>query len=198
LKRLTTTFLRGLVTLLPIAITIYVLVWLATTSETLLGKLFKLVLPDTLYHPGLGLVAAMLLVLAVGLLMELYIARRLWAQIERLVLRVPAVKTLYGAVKDFGAFLSRSSAGRTRGQVVKVTVAEGMQVIGFVTREDFSDLPPGLAAKDTVAVYLPMSYQIGGYTVLVARALVEPVEMDVESALRLAVTAGMSAHTAFG
>jgi uncharacterized membrane protein len=196
LKRLTTTFLRGLVTLLPIAITLYVLVWLATTSETLLGKLFRLLLPDSLYHPGLGLVAGLLLVLAVGLLMELYIARRLWAQIEKLVLRIPAVKTLYGAVKDFGAFLSQSSAQRTRGQVVKVKVAQGMHVIGFVTREDFRDLPAGLAGEDSFAVYLPMSYQLGGYTVFVARALVEPVEMEVEAALRLAVTAGMSTHSA--
>jgi uncharacterized membrane protein len=194
LKRLTTTFLRGLVTLLPIAITLYVLVWLATTSETLLGKLFRLLLPDSLYHPGLGLVAGLLLVLAVGLLMELYIARRLWAQIEKLVLRIPAVKTLYGAAKDFGAFLSQSSAQRTRGQVVKV--AQGMHVIGSVTREDFRDFPAGLAGEDSFAVYLPMSYQLGGYTVFVARALVEPVEMEVEAALRLAVTAGMSTHSA--
>jgi uncharacterized membrane protein len=194
LKRLTATFLRGLVTLLPIAVTVYVLVWLATATESALGRLFRLVLPDSLYHPGLGVVAGVALVLAVGWIMELYIARRLWAQIERLVLRVPAVKTLYGAIRDFGSFISESSKQRSMGQVVRVKVADQAHVIGFVTREDFRDLPPSLGGAETVAVYLPMSYQIGGYTVFLPRRLVEPVDMNVEDALRFAVTAGMSTH----
>jgi uncharacterized membrane protein len=194
LKRLTATFLRGLATLLPIAVTLYVLVWLATATESALGRLFRLVLPDSLYHPGLGVVAGVALVLAVGWIMELYIARRLWAQIERLVLRVPAVKTLYGAIRDFGSFISESSKQRSMGQVVRVKVADQAHVIGFVTREDFRDLPPSLGGAETVAVYLPMSYQIGGYTVFLPRRRVEPVDMNVEDALRFAVTAGMSTH----
>jgi uncharacterized membrane protein len=194
LKRLTATFLRGLVTLLPIAITVYVLVWLVTRAESLLGRMFRFVLPDWLYHPGLGVVAGVLLVLGVGLVMELYVARRLWAQVERLVQRIPAVKTLYGAVKDFGSFISESSRHRTMGQVVRVKVADEAHVIGFVTREKFDDLPLGLGGPDLIAVYLPMSYQIGGYTVFLPRRLVEPVDMNVEDALRFAVTAGMSTH----
>jgi uncharacterized membrane protein len=194
LKRLTATFLRGLVTLLPIAITVYVLVWLVTRTEALLARMFRFVLPDWLYHPGLGVLAGVLLVLAVGLVMELYVARRLWAKIEQLVQRIPAVKTLYGAVKDFGSFISESSRQRTMGQVVRVKVAEHAHVIGFVTREKFDDLPPGFGDPDLIAVYLPMSYQIGGYTVFLPRRLVEPVDMNVEDALRFAVTAGMSTH----
>jgi uncharacterized membrane protein len=65
-------------------------------------------------------------------------------------------------------------------------------VLGFVTREDFGTMPVGLGGPDVVAVYLPMSYQIGGYTVLLPRRLVEPVDMSVEDALRFTVTAGMS------
>ena len=70
--------------------------------------------------------------------------------------------------------------------------AENLHLIGFVTREDFRGTPFGLADADTVAVYLPMSYQIGGYTVLLPRRLIEPIDMSVEDALRFAVTAGMS------
>jgi uncharacterized membrane protein len=78
------------------------------------------------------------------------------------------------------------------GQVVRVRVADHMHLIGFVTREDFTTLPAGLGGADVIAVYLPMSYQVGGYTVLLPRRLVEPVDMSVEDALRFAVTAGMS------
>jgi uncharacterized membrane protein len=149
------------------------------------------VLPDWLYHPGLGVVAGVLLVLAVGLVMELYIARRLWAQIERLVQGIPAVKTLYGAVKDFGSFISESSRQRTMGQVVRVKVADEAHVIGFVTRTKFDDLPAGLGGPDLIAVYLPMSYQIGGYTVFVPKSACTPVEMSREEAMKFILTAGL-------
>jgi uncharacterized membrane protein len=192
MKHITATFLRGLATVLPIILTVYVLYWLAISAEALLGRPLKLLLPDWMYWPGLGIAAGVALVFAAGLAMELYVARRLWGMLEGLVLQVPVVKTVYAAIKDFAGFVSQSSRDKGMGQVVRVRIAEDMHLIGFVTREDFHDAPWGLSATDTIAVYLPMSYQIGGYTVLLPRRLVEPVDMSVEDALRFAVTAGMS------
>jgi len=196
LKHITATFLRGLVTLLPILLTAYILYWLAVTAESLLGRPLKVLLPDWIYRPGLGVLVALALVFGVGLVMELYVARRLWALLERVVLRVPVVRTLYGAIRDFAGFVSESSRQKGMGQVVRVRVAEQMHLIGFITREDFAALPAGLGGADVIAVYLPMSYQVGGYTVLLPRRLVEPIQMSVEEALRFAVTAGMSQTTA--
>jgi hypothetical protein len=48
--------------------------------------------------------------------------------------------------------------------VVALDLPGNLRVLGFITRSDFSDAPPGIARKDEVAVYLPMSYQIGGTT----------------------------------
>jgi len=191
LKHVTATFLRGLVTLLPVILTVYVLYWLAVTAEALLGRPLKLIVPDWMYRPGLGLLAGVVLVFVVGLVMELYVARRLWAMLERGLLRVPVVKSVYGAIKDFAGFISTSSKQRSMGQVVRVRIADDMHLVGFVTREDFTAMAPGLGGPGAIAVYLPMSYQIGGYTVLLPRRLVEPIDMSVEEALRFAVTAGM-------
>ena len=63
---------------------------------------------------------------------------------------------------------------------------------GFVTRRDFSALPPNLGDEHTIAVYLPMSYQVGGYTLMLPRDAVEPLDMSVDEAMRYALTAGMS------
>jgi uncharacterized membrane protein len=191
-KHLTATFLRGLAAVLPLVLTAYVLYWLAVSAEALLGRPLRLLLPEGWYWPGLGIAAGALLVLAAGLAMELYVARRLLALLEQMVLRVPGVKTVYAAIKDFAGFASESSRGKGMGQVVRVCLAPDMHVIGFVTREDFTEAPWGMSDGDTIAVYLPMSYQIGGYTVLLPRRMVEPVDMSVEDALRFAVTAGMS------
>jgi uncharacterized membrane protein len=111
---------------------------------------------------------------------------------EQLVERIPLVKALYGSVRDLMGFFSNSDEETTR-QAVMVTVGNTpLRLIGFITREDFSDLPVGIGGDDDVAVYLPMSYQIGGFTTMVPRSAVRLVDMSIEQAMRFAVTAGMS------
>jgi uncharacterized membrane protein len=63
-------------------------------------------------------------------------------------------------------------------------------VMGFITREDFSNLPFGEDGE--VAVYLPLSYQVAGYTIFVPRSWCEPIDMPFEDSLRLILTAAMS------
>jgi len=192
LKHLTATFLRGLVTVLPVVLTLYILYWFAVTAERVMGGPLRWALPDWLYRPGLGIVMGIVVVFIVGLVMELYVARRLVTMGEQLLLRIPVVKTVYGAIKDFAGFISKSSKEKSMSQVVRVRIDAGMYVLGFVTRDDFAGLPPELGGPGMVAVYLPMSYQIGGYTVILPRERIEPIPMSSEEALRFAVTAGMS------
>jgi len=77
---------------------------------------------------------------------------------------------------------------------VAVRVSENIRLIGFVTSEDFSGLPQASKAADksTVGVYLPMSYQIGGYTVYLPKSQVDPLDMSIEDAMRFTLTAGVS------
>ena len=65
-------------------------------------------------------------------------------------------------------------------------------MIGFVTRSDFSSLPAGIGEEGEIAVYLPLSYQIGGYTVIVPRSAVKPVNMSTHRAMGFVVTGGMT------
>jgi uncharacterized membrane protein len=64
--------------------------------------------------------------------------------------------------------------------------------VGLVTRQSLIGLPKGLARDDQVAVYLPMGYMIGGYTVFVPRSWAEPIDMTVEEAMRSSLIAWMS------
>lgn len=192
MKTITRTFLTGLVTVLPVVATIYVLVWLAVTAESLLASGLQLVLPGVLYRPGLGVVLGLVIIFLTGLLMRTLAARTVFAWAESLFFRVPLVKSIYGMLRDFFNFLSEP---RDKGMQQVVTVRIGdtdMRLIGFVTRQDLTGLPAGVAGDGTVAVYLPFSYQIGGYTVLMPRAAVQPVAMSLEEAMRFALTAGLS------
>jgi uncharacterized membrane protein len=185
-------FLKGLATVLPITVTIYVLYWLGSTAESLLGRGLKMFIPGSLYWPGMGLVAGLALVLAVGVLMNAWLFRKAFRWGEKLLDRIPLVKALYGSVRDLMGFFGGADR-KTLHKTVMVSVGNTpLRLLGFITREDFVGLPSGIGGNDIVAVYLPMSYQIGGFTAMVPRSAVQPIDMSVEQAMRFAVTAGMS------
>ncbi|MBI4881563.1 MAG: DUF502 domain-containing protein [Planctomycetes bacterium] len=181
--------LKGLAAILPLGLTIYLLYWLGAKAESLLAPLLVRILPGGLYVPGMGVVAGLVAVFLVGALMTTYLANWFFAKGERIVARIPVVKTIYGALKDSMAVFGGGSKQRLS-QVVLVRMGEGSaQILGFLTRDDVKEIT---GAEGTVAVYLPLAYQIGGITVLVPRAAIQPVAMSGEDALRFAVTAGMS------
>ena len=123
--------------------------------------------------------------------MRAYIVRRLFEFSEKLLLKVPLIKTIYGALRDFFSLFAGQD-DEVALQVVTVQVpGSDMRLMGFVTRDHFSDLPDGIAVEGDVAVYLPMSYQIGGYTVFMPRSQITPIAMSREQAMRFVVTAGL-------
>jgi uncharacterized membrane protein len=193
MKDLSGTFLKGLAAVLPATITLYLLFWVGGTAEAVLGSLLQRVLPEHWYVPGMGLLAGLLLVLAVGIMVNAVLVRQILGALEdRVLQRIPLVKTVYGAVQDLMVFFAKPERD-TANQVVMVTLGDtGFRVLGFVTRQDFNDVPAGIGGDDIIAVYMPMSYQIGGYTVMMPRSAVEPIDMSVEDGMRFAVTAGMS------
>ena len=169
------------------ALTRYRIAWLATSSERFLGGLIQLVLPADVYLPGMGLLAGVALTFAVGLLVQAWLIRRLWAWSEKLLESIPLVKTVYTGLRDIFSF---ASGDKKQGlsKVVRVTLPGNMKMIGFVTSEQ----PTWRTGEEAhVAVYIPLSYQIGGHTVLIHPDQLEPMDMKVEDAMRLALTAGM-------
>jgi uncharacterized membrane protein len=195
-RRLTRTFLSGLFVLLPIMVTLAIVMWLIGIAETVLGAFIRVLLPSNAYLPGMGLVLTLLLIFVVGVAMQAIFFRELIKWVEEQLERIPLIKTVYSAVKDLTGFFSRAGSGAKRfGQVVQVQIP-GMPIrmLGFVTLEDLDGV--GLASPDggeeSVAVYLPMSYQIGGYTVLLPRSYLTPVDMGMEEAMRFLITAGLS------
>ena len=194
MKGLSKTFLTGLAAILPIAVTLFVLIRLASWAESILGAGIELVLPHGMYHVGMGMVAGILLVFMLGVLMRVFVVRRLFGWGEDVLSRIPLVKVIYGSVRDLMGFFS---GGHARGfsHVVLVNLGQtNLTALGFVTREDFTGFPQGLSSEDVVAVYIPLSYQIGGHMVLVPRAAIKPLSMSMQDAMRFAITAGMTSN----
>jgi uncharacterized membrane protein len=193
MRRLWNTFLKGLAAVLPVGLTIYVVYWIAKTAESILGGPLRTLLPSDRYWPGLGLLVAFLFVLAIGVLVDAYIVRRLFRFGESVLARIPLVKTIFGAFKDFSRFLPAGGKGRDLRRVVLWRVGTA-QLIGFVTEEQVSPRLFGAAAQDLVAVYFPMSYQIGGYTLYLTKDELVETELSVEEAMRLVLIGGVTSQ----
>jgi uncharacterized membrane protein len=186
-------FVRGLVAILPIALTLYVLWWLATTAEASLGALARRVLGEGLYVPGTGVVLGFALVFAAGVVMQSFAVRRLYAFGTGLLEKLPLVKTIYGPLKDLMRLLATSAKDRRPHSAVRVSLPGiDASLIGFQTRDDAHELTGDERDEGRVAVYLPMSYQIGGYMLLIPKSWVTPMDWSAEDVLRVTLTAGMS------
>ena len=196
LKTISKTLLTGFITILPVVLTIYLLYWLAVSAESVLGKMIRLMLPDHLYWPGMGVIAGLVVVFAVGLLMHAYVVQRLFARGEQVLYHLPLIKTIYRSIRDFFEYFSPAREKEFE-QVVAVSFGDtGMQVIGFVTQALPENMPENFREKDSILVYLPLSYMIGGYAVLVPRSAVRSLDMNMEEAMRFTLTAGVTGSAA--
>jgi len=184
------TMLKGLVAILPIGLTVYLVYWLAVTAERLFSRALKPLLPEAAYWPGMGLLAGLVVLYLAGLAVNAYVVRRALRVGDRLFARIPVVKTIYVAIRDFMRFFPSSGQGGDLKRVVLVPFGPG-KAIGFVTAESSAALGLEPGATDAVAVYLPMSYMVGGYTVFLQRELLEPTTLSVEAGMRIALMGGV-------
>ena len=187
--------MSGLVTVLPLALTVYVIWWVVHTLEEWLRRALiavDLVSPEH-YWPGLGLITGFALLLAVGSLVNAYAGKIFLRYWDDLISRIPFVKTLYGGFRDVLSLLPSGSGEKRDLQRVVLARFGAVHAIGFVTREDVPAVLNSHGGQNWVTVYFPMSYAFGGYTIYLPRDHLQPLDISVEDAMRLAITAGLTA-----
>lgn len=191
MKPISRIFIKGLIAIIPLTLTLYLLFWLAGAAEFALGGIFKIFFPDSWYIKGLGFVLGLVVVFFFGNFLESQTFRRMFHLFEAFVIQIPFVKSIYTAIRDLSSLFSSEQKGKFQ-QVVLVKVApSNSQQIGFITVSDFDKTSPAFIADDRIAVFLPFSYQLGGYTVIMSREDVVEIDVSVEDALRFIATAGV-------
>lgn len=169
-------FLRGLVIVVPIAVTVYLLVQAFVTLDRLLK----------LEYPGLGVAVLVLATIGIGALTSNFIGRRLFGLAEALFTKAPIIRIIYAAIKDLlEAFVGNK---RRFDRPVTVMVGDQVKMFGFITKDDLG----ALAAPGDIAVYVPFSYTWDGCLMIVPRERVQPLAADSASVLALAVSGGVS------
>jgi len=177
-RTLLRSFLNGLIVLGPVALTVYI---------CLLA--FRFV--DGWLHipiPGVGFVVTIALVTLLGFVTSSVVARGAVGLVDRLFARLPFVRLLYTALRDFfGAFV-----GEQKRFTVPVTVelvpGTGVRIMGFLTQPDLGEF----ALPNHVAVYLPQSYHFAGQTILVPADRVTRLDAKPSDVLAFIVSGGIS------
>ncbi|HET9843774.1 MAG TPA: DUF502 domain-containing protein, partial [Gammaproteobacteria bacterium] len=190
IKEIRQIFLNGLKVFLPIVITFAIVIWIFYYIELFFGNIIRIFIPDRYYFDGLGIIIGVLFVFILGVLLRAWIITKLYKLAEKFVKKIPLVKTIYGWVKDLLTYFEKAQTSEEH-QAVVVRFGK-LRLLGFITRESFQGLPPEFGDNDHVLVYLPMSYQIGGYMLSIPRDRVTPINLKVNKALPLIITAGMS------
>lgn len=196
-QKLWSTFLSGLAVVLPVLVCVVIVAWLIQIAESFFGAIPRLLLPEGWYFPGLGILIALAVIMLVGTFLHAWLFSRLIERGEHLLERIPVIKTLYVGARDLLSFFSHRGESSDLKHVVLVELQEDIHAIGFVTADnaaqDFPELRSGHDEADrVVAVYLQMGYQVGGYTLYVPASRVQRLDISVEDALRVVLTANVN------
>jgi uncharacterized membrane protein len=171
-------FLRGLVIVVPIALTLY-LVYEAFV------RIDRLILFPT---PGVGVAVMFVSIIIIGALASNFVGRRLLALTDTIFARAPLVRIIYASIKDLLEAFVGDKKRFDKPVTVSLTEDGGLKTLGFVTQEDLGFL--GL--PNSVAVYLPFSYSMAGSLVIVPAERVQRLETDSASIMALVVSGGVS------
>lgn len=194
MKDFTQIFLKGLLAILPLMLTIFVFLWLTKGLEIIFGSVIRILLPNGFYVPGMGIVIGLVFIYGLGLLLQSWAAQRLQSAIEKTITKFPLVGNLYRSIEGMTHYFAESE-NPEHDQVVMVKLenegSPGLRLLGLVTYDDFKHAPSGMGDEETIAVYLPWSYQMGGFTIYLPRSSVTPVAMSKKEAFRWALTGGV-------
>jgi uncharacterized membrane protein len=171
-------FLRGLVIVVPFALTL----WLLYSAFTRIDRLIAF--PT----PGVGFVVMIAAIIAIGALASNFLIRRFLRLTETIFTKAPLVRIVYASIRDL---LEAFVGDRKRfDKPVAVALSEnaGVQTLGFMTQEDLAFL----ALPGHVAVYLPFSYSMSGTLVIVPAERVQRLETDSAAVMALVVSGGVS------
>lgn len=188
MKIFTRYLIRGVLTLLPLILTIYPLYHFFAWTDRIANGLFRQILPGIEYIPGTGLIVGLLTLFLLGLLMSSRQMQQIYALIEIPFRRIPLVKSLYNAIKELAIYLTPDEQKHANNVVLVRVPGYQVDVVGFVMRNDISDLPEEIEKNGRSVVYIPLSYQVGGLTLFLPNTWLTPIDMPVEEAMKNTLT----------
>ena len=179
MKKFINYFLQGLLYIVPITVTLYVVYWTFQKIDGILPFQF----------PGLGLIVIILLITLIGFVGSAIITSPINSFFQRLLKRAPLLQTIYSSVKDLMSTFVGKKKGFNTPVLIKLYENSTIERIGFITNEDLTTL--GIK-EGKILVYLPHSYAFSGQLLVVERSYITTVDSSSAEIMKLIVSGGVT------
>jgi uncharacterized membrane protein len=188
MKSILKNFVNGIITIVPIILVIYVVFKTFIFLDSLLGNSLKPFMKED-YIPGIGLLVTLILITILGWLSTKYISGKIIKLIDLALEKTPVVKTIYSVIKDTVHSFLGEKKSFSKVVLVKIPGTE-MKSIGFITSEQVEAFYEPL--QNHVAVYVPQTFQIAGFTFLIPKDQIEVMDIKPEDAMKFILSGGMT------
>lgn len=188
MKNLVRYFIQGILVVVPITITLYVLIKIVLMIGSTLNS-FGLILHPVI-DPFIEIVAGVVFITLLGFLGSSILFKPIFLLLENAIERAPLIKIIYSSIKDFLSAFVGSKKRFTKPVLIDVDKANGIQQLGFITQESITEL--GISMEDKkVAVYIPLSYAFSGKLLIVPAFSVKPLSISAADAMKFMVSGGV-------
>tara|TARA_B100000315_G_scaffold147013_1_gene136028 strand:- start:6514 stop:7176 length:663 start_codon:yes stop_codon:yes gene_type:complete len=191
-------FIAGLLVLLPISITVFILTFVFQKLDNLLSPafvklliLFGLPLQRGQFIPGLGFVATIIIIVFTGLITKNILGRKLFSLGEIIVERIPVARSIYSGAKQIIDAVSKSQLEAFNKVVMVEYPRKGLFSLGFVTCEARGEIQE-YTKENVVNVFIPTTPNpTSGLLIFVPKEDIIPLSMTVEEGIKLVVSGGI-------
>lgn len=199
MKIVVRSLLKGLAIVLPLIITIELLRWLLTTIESALAPVVQLLIPATWYLPGTAILCFVIACAVIGFSSRWAGVNWLWQLPGKVLMKLPGSKQIYGMLQDLIDVIAGKNFSDGSVVMVKLPSSE-IELIGIVTKQggQAEDRMSSLMQEEQLAVFIPMAYNVGGYTIIVPRSCTRSLDMKPAEALQLVLSGGLGSSKAPG
>jgi uncharacterized membrane protein len=194
MKRFKRYFITGLLVVVPLYITVYVLTFIVRVMDNVFNILPAFLRPDTYLPfrvPGLGIIMTVVGVSIVGLLVQNFIGRWFVRLADKFFVKIPFLSVVYNATKQFMETFFREGHRGFEKVVLLEFPRKGIYAMGFLTGDTSGELWKETGG-DTLSVFLPTTPNpTSGYYIMVPKSEVKILDMNVEDAFKVIMTGGI-------
>ena len=172
-------FLQGLLYIVPISVTLYVVYWSFNKIDGILPFDF----------PGLGLIVVVTIITLIGAIGSKLISSPINSLFVKILEKAPLLKTIFSSVKDLMNTFVGGKKGFDQAVLVKIYENSTIERIGFITNEDLKNLNIN---SERVLVYLPHSYAFSGQLFIVDKKNITTINSTSSDIMKLIVSGGVT------
>ncbi len=188
-QRMSTYFLRGLITLLPLLITIWLLMFLFNFLDGILGSIITIIYGHPL--PGLGLIVTILLIFVVGYFATHLIGAKIFQLGEYILTHLPIVKSIYTSVKQVNDVLFLHKGSDFRRACLVEYPRKGVYSVGFVTSDAAHEIEQKTNGKMINVFIANTPTPATGFLVVVPAQEVILLDMKIDEAFKYVISGGV-------